>query len=372
MKRAAQLHTEAMQLAEQADLAKAAGDAQLAITHFHDAFTREKAAAQLVNDEPSRSVLLRSAASLALEYGNTREAERCIALALSGDPPAEIMEELRDLWEQAYFSRHLDLRGLTLAADEFQMSLAGDDVGFGVARTEKFVRRIEQTQRLIRRTIERRASAEFRDDPTGRTSGDDDFEIYVTVPRAASLAVTFRLARPNNQELLFPNLSPQSIVSDLLACLSMLNNGDEEGLRTHITDDAYYRNFVGIAKQLAPDGRAIKLVGFTANSESGEDQRVAFRRLAKTIHPVQKALGPVGETVQYQGRLLYADDRSQKAPQIQIVGGTGTKQKVFVPRGMMADVVRPLWDYHVVVTCEMTPQGPLLQDIQKADEEPTD
>jgi len=35
--------------------------------------------------------------------GALRDAERLIAVALSGDPPAEIAEELRDLLEQVYF-----------------------------------------------------------------------------------------------------------------------------------------------------------------------------------------------------------------------------------------------------------------------------
>ena len=41
-----------------------------------------------------------SAASLALECGDYREAERLIAVALSGEPPDEIAEELRDLLDE--------------------------------------------------------------------------------------------------------------------------------------------------------------------------------------------------------------------------------------------------------------------------------
>ena len=52
--------------------------------------------------EPSRSVLHRSAASLAEQCGEFREAERLIAVALSGNPPEEIAEELRDLLQQVY------------------------------------------------------------------------------------------------------------------------------------------------------------------------------------------------------------------------------------------------------------------------------
>jgi hypothetical protein len=371
MNEATALHHEAMQLAEQADNAKRMGDKERAIVYLDAAFAREKEAALLVHEEPSRSVLLRSAASLALEYGNTREAERCIALALAGEPPVEIAEELRDLWEQAYFSRHLDLRGLTLDSDEFQMSIAGDDVGFGMAKSERFVRRIEQTQRLIHRTIERKANQEFSDTPTSTTKGSDDFEVYVTVPRAASLAVSFRIARPNDQEVLFPSLTPQSVVTEVLDCLSLLNDGKEVELRGRIADDAYYRSFVGIAKQIAPDGRSVKLVGFTASNDAGEQQRVAFKRQSKAIHLVKDTPAAADSpTTQYRGRLLFADDRAQRAPRIQIVSDDGSKRQVIhVPRGMMADVVRPLWEYEVVATCTTTARGPLLEDIRRASED---
>jgi hypothetical protein len=83
---------------------------------FRLAFERESEAAALVAGdlamEPTRSILHRSAAALALECGEYRSAERLIATALAGDPPEEIAEELRDLLEQVNFCRHLQLRGL--------------------------------------------------------------------------------------------------------------------------------------------------------------------------------------------------------------------------------------------------------------------
>ena len=62
-------------------------------------------AESLFNDyhaEPIRSVLYRSAASLALICEEYREAERLIATALCGDPPDEIANELRVLLQQVY------------------------------------------------------------------------------------------------------------------------------------------------------------------------------------------------------------------------------------------------------------------------------
>lgn len=47
--------------------------------------------------EPSRAVLLRSVASLAGRAGQRAEALRLMQLALSGEPPAEIADELQML-----------------------------------------------------------------------------------------------------------------------------------------------------------------------------------------------------------------------------------------------------------------------------------
>src|SRR5690242_16700821 len=107
MNRVKELHHEAMQLVDEAESARHAGKTALARDRLTQAFDRERQAADLVvgdlAEEPTRSVLHRSAASLALECGESREAERLIAAALSGDPPDDIAEELRDLLEQLYF-----------------------------------------------------------------------------------------------------------------------------------------------------------------------------------------------------------------------------------------------------------------------------
>ncbi|NJL19714.1 MAG: hypothetical protein HC895_01050 [Leptolyngbyaceae cyanobacterium SM1_3_5] len=122
MNRIQALHQQAMDLAEAAFTAKLRGDtvpgAQSDRTQadqlLRQAFAKESEAAALVaNDldaEPTRSVLHRSAASLAIDCGEFQAAERLIATALTGNPPKEIAEELRDLFIQInlrhYFERH--------------------------------------------------------------------------------------------------------------------------------------------------------------------------------------------------------------------------------------------------------------------------
>lgn len=102
------LHKQAMDLAEAAAVARLRGTLELAAQLTRQAFEQETQASALIasqlDAEPTRSVLHRSAASLAIECGELRMAERLIATALSGNPPAEIAEELKDLFIQINLS----------------------------------------------------------------------------------------------------------------------------------------------------------------------------------------------------------------------------------------------------------------------------
>ena len=98
-----ELHDQAMELAEQALIAKVQEDEEKARQLYRQAFDYESAAADIVaitSIEPTRSVLHRSAASLALMCGEPRAAEKLIAVGLAGDPPEAIARELRELLRQ--------------------------------------------------------------------------------------------------------------------------------------------------------------------------------------------------------------------------------------------------------------------------------
>jgi hypothetical protein len=99
-------HRQAMALADEAFAARHNGDADAASRLFRDAFRCEQAAAEQSDEEsltePTRSVLYRSAATLALDCGEFREAERLAARGLGGDPPDDVAEELREVLEQVY------------------------------------------------------------------------------------------------------------------------------------------------------------------------------------------------------------------------------------------------------------------------------
>jgi hypothetical protein len=118
------LHQQAMDLAEAAAVARLRGEIEQAAQLTRQAFEQEIQAAALMGStldaEPTRSVLYRSAASLAIECGELRAAERLIATALSGNPPPEIAEELKDLFIQINLSQYLKRQGIHININELQ------------------------------------------------------------------------------------------------------------------------------------------------------------------------------------------------------------------------------------------------------------
>jgi hypothetical protein len=103
--RVSELHDQAMEIAEQAHIARLKGETEASSALSRQALDYESAAAELVAYtaiEPIRSVLHRSAASLALNCGELRTAEKLIAIGLAGDPPEEIARELRELLLQVF------------------------------------------------------------------------------------------------------------------------------------------------------------------------------------------------------------------------------------------------------------------------------
>jgi hypothetical protein len=352
-------HREAM---EQTDLALAArqqGDEVLALRHFHKAYELEIRAADAyasrLDAEPTRSVLFRSAATLALDCKLLPEAEKLVCTALTGNPPDDIAEELRDLLEQIYFERHLALRGIQLQSGEIQMSIAGKAVGFGIAPTEAFLRRVENAENLLYRTAERQQGKPYRDRGRRDKSLSENLQLFMTVPRAASFAVTFRVGA--SQQLSLPGFSQgEKVIDELVECLELYKSGNEERLHERITEEAYYRNFVSLAQNIAPDGRNVELVGFTA-VRTGEPKQVQliysppavspFKDHAQQRPPNDKK--PDENTVEVTGTLKFATSL-KKVNEIQIVSTGNIRHTVVVPTGMMSDIVKPLWGEEVTVT----------------------
>jgi len=97
------LHEEAMDISDEGDRAKKRGDLEEAREFYRRALVLETQAADEIpfGTEPSRAILYRSAATLALLCHLEPEAERLANLGLAGTPPAFVVVELREVIEQA-------------------------------------------------------------------------------------------------------------------------------------------------------------------------------------------------------------------------------------------------------------------------------
>lgn len=369
------VHNEAMQLAERAFLAKMRGHADEAATLTREAFEFERRAAESLANafhlEPSRAVLYRSAASLALECNEPREAERLIAAGLAGNPPPDIADELRDLYEDTHFRRHLQVRGVSLAEDELQLSIAGRAVGLGIALLDPLWGRVQALEKLLFRTAERLANRPFREKGAPKKPLRQSLELYLSVPRNGSMAVSFKLGGPSPQNSL-PGMSyPADVIEGLLGDLDAFTELRMDSLRDRITDTSYLVNFVGLAKIMAPDGDKVTTVGLTALRQ-GHHRAVALRRPSHEYGAVvetgfdSEVAGIARVSVTVEGRLKYADDTHEKA-MIKIVDDRGKGHFIIVPEGMMSDIVKPLWDTNVVVSGYRMPGARItLSDIREA------
>lgn len=98
----ATLHDRAMELADAGDAARRSGEYDAARELFRNALQLERDAAEFESTEPSRSILFRSAAWLALEAEEPQEAERLAACGLATrDVPDRLRSELRAVAEEA-------------------------------------------------------------------------------------------------------------------------------------------------------------------------------------------------------------------------------------------------------------------------------
>ena len=119
-----ELHTHAMELAEQADFLNMQGKDAEAKSLYEQSLQAEKEAAYQARNqqigEPSESVLFRSAASLAFGLKDFREAERFICMGLAGNPPLDVAHELRELYDQVSLERNLEQMNMNLPENQHE------------------------------------------------------------------------------------------------------------------------------------------------------------------------------------------------------------------------------------------------------------
>jgi hypothetical protein len=356
-----ELHNQAMEFADLADLKKMQGEKDEATSLYEKSYILEHEAAMNAYSnkigEPSISVFLRSAASLAISCCKYRDAEKLIALALSGEPPFEIAEELRNLLETVNFSRHLQLNGVALSDNEVQLVIAGKGVGYGYAKTEDITDRIETFQNLTLRTVERMSGKSFR--KSGPIAAEHKMfcNSYMSSFKAASMAFTLKFGNPEQSILSgFSNYEP--IIEDITDNISLINDNKIDVLKERIKDPAYFNNFIALTKELAPDGNSVNLFGITS-IKCGKPKETIFtlsrETISETIRNISnniendsdKKNGHSKESTKQsvEGVLKAANANTNK---VEIILEDKTKLTLKVPDGL-SDIVKKYWDENVSV-----------------------
>jgi hypothetical protein len=315
---------------------------------YASAMENERAAANFLETaleiEPTRAILYRSAASLALRCQEYREAERLIAKGLAGEPPEEIAEEMRDLMERAHFERHLALDKVMLGDDEFQLSVAGQGIAPGIAG-DGFIARFRTAQRVFLRIAQ-----EF----LGKTEEvKQRFKFFLVATQPASFAVTVRVGQ-EFQGTIDVSLNPiPGLIDEFIECIDLFQDGSEEEMERRMPDETYRRDMTQLIHQLAPDGREVSLVG-VARRREGKEKKAALTRRPETLMPTMDGAKSVMELEaqlylrpqEIFGQLLYANEM-QRDPKIILLDSAGNRHPILVRDVSMEDIVKPLWGKRV-------------------------
>ena len=362
------LHSQAMQLAQSAMVARHEGDTQRAEELARRAYELEEQAVALVPpgpaSEPTLSILYRSAASLALQSGQYDLAQRQIAKGLLGYPPREIRRELKHLEREIDFRLLLHEKGFRLEDAEFELSVEGDAVGPGTVYYSEFIRRLEFAHKQLDRTIQRLMKKDYQ--LVGRIAERyRPFTVVLSAPEAGSFAVSIKLATPEDKPPpLFPEAS--EVVDVVIKGIQFVDAGDEAALRSLIPEEGYYRSFLSIAHDMAPDGERISAVRFRSKSRTAS----LTRQASETIP--MPALEPEDtearrERVVAQGILDYASSR--RGQFIGLSPKEGPPYKIAVTEGM-DDVVRAHYGSMVSIAglYDLDEKLILLEEIREIDE----
>ncbi|MFZ5518702.1 MAG: hypothetical protein ACOY90_18880 [Candidatus Zhuqueibacterota bacterium] len=376
-----ELHPIAIDLAEQAFLFRRKGNENKAKELFLEALKIEQQAAFLLppiqESEPSRSILFRSASSIAYNAGNYEKADWLISNGLAGFPPIEIKEELKNLYEDVNFMRHLNLKGVELSKRDWLMTISGNATSYGSTAADLLMTRVDKLSLLYYRTVERLLKLPYR--TTGGVSSEikEKYGLYINAFLPGSFAVSFQVGKPDPQLPLFPNsdpkvpIDPETIIDELLNCFKILESNHPSDLIENFDDKTYYDNFIGLAKQIAPDGDKVKLVGFNV-SRDGKEHPIALRKNQKQLRETSELTTEKiksDESIPSKsliGILMHANTpRRKKFGTVKLTEtSSGQIFTIRVPISLMKDVVQPFYEEKVSIIVTEKKGKMYLEEIE--------
>jgi hypothetical protein len=241
---------------------------------------------------------------------------------------------------------------------------------------EPLLTRVDRITALFYRTVERLLGVDYRTTGSSRRRSKTRMDCTLARSLPASFAVSFQIGVPDPQLQLWDHkpirpLEADSVVDELMTCLELWDSGKSDVLKEMISNDAYYENFIGIVKQIAPDGEDVKVVGFKT-VRHGRERPLTLRRTRVKIRPIvqlsdaQPSLRGVVEKATFTGILKYASSpQTRRFGTVHVFDADGMMHPIRVPIALMKDVVQPYYEERVIVAAERRGDDYYLEDIDR-------
>jgi hypothetical protein len=247
------IHDRAMAIVDRAREAQRTGDKKSCVELLRTAYRLEQQAARSLEpvpeSEPTRTVLFRSASSLAFQAEDYHEACSLAFDGLSGNSPEEQAAELLEIATDAKFRIQLIGQNLQVPNNEITLTLRGPHVSVGLAPAKQATLILQRLERLLRARVEdvfkNKLEAASVVSPTGSPKL---YDVFMRPVAAEEFAVAFQLGL-HEQLSLFGTVSPgDQIIADFMRDLQTIINSPAK---------AKDERFSAAVLRLEPDGKEV-------------------------------------------------------------------------------------------------------------------
>jgi hypothetical protein len=187
------IHDRAMAIVDQAREAERTGDKKRRAALLRAAYHLEQQAARSLEpvpeSEPTRTVLFRSASSLAFQVEDYQEACNLVFDGLTRNSPEEYAAELLEIANDAKFRLQLIGQNLQVPNSEITLTLRGPRVSIGLApanQTDLILQRIEKLLRGRVKSFMKNKLGPGREWPVGKAKR---FDVFMGPVAAGEFAV---------------------------------------------------------------------------------------------------------------------------------------------------------------------------------------
>jgi len=255
------LHDRAMAIVDEARQAERNGDRKEFIELLRTACNLEQQAARslepLPESEPTRTVLFRSASSLAFQAEDYQQACTLAFDGLTGSSPEEHAAELLEIVAEAKFRLHLIAQNFQVPTSEITLTVRGPHVSVGMAPAKQTTQILQRVEKLLRERVETlfksKIDADRKEYPLGSAKL---FDVFIRQLAADEFAVAFRLGLHQQLSLFGTVSTGDQLIGDFMRDLQAAIDAGHAKSKAD--------KFSVAALKLEPDGKEVTSIEITA------------------------------------------------------------------------------------------------------------